>query len=167
MSNDAMDFLMSTGAPTIKFPRHGAKCEGEVLSMEKTQQTDIDGKPRTFDDGNPMWQIVITLQTTDRDATIEADTGARRLFAKGYMLQAIRAALREAKFQGSDMVRGVLEVTYTGDGEVKRRGYSAPKLYSARFWPPPADDNEPDEGVSRMDPGPPIEDYDLDGGVAS
>ena len=132
----ANDLLTRSGAPSAKFPVIGTTCKGTVLGAEKTQQTDIDGNLLTWDNGEPRWQVVITVQTDDRDPDIEGDTGERRIFAKGQMLNAIKQALRDAKVTGLE-VGGTIAVQYVADGE-RKPGKSAPKQYVAQYKPAPA-----------------------------
>lgn len=129
----AMDLLAPSGIPSAKFAAHGDSVEGAVKSAEKKQQTDIDGNLKTWDNGDPMWQVVITLQTDERDADIEDDDGRRRLFAKGKMLEAIKAALTESKLTLTEDLW--LKVMYYADGEPTKKGYTAPKLFKAKAKP--------------------------------
>lgn len=135
MSDDALAYLMSAGVPSAKFPSIGTTVSGRIRAYEKTQQRDIDGNPKSWDDGQPMWQIVFTLETDDRDPEIEHDDGTRKVYAKAQMLNAIREAVRATGHQG-DLVGGMLAVKYTQDGPQKNRAYSAPKQYAAKFAPP-------------------------------
>lgn len=144
--NDALDFLMGSGAPALSFPEIGTVHEGIVRSYEKKQQTDIDRKPKFYDNGDPMMQLVITLETEERDPADDDDDGMRRLFVKGSMLVAVRDAVKAAKHKG-DIAGGKLAVKYVKDGKPTRPGYSAPKEFAAKFEPPAADpfgyDEEP------------------------
>lgn len=135
IDTEANDLLMSSGAPSVKFPTIGTMVKGTVMSAKRTQQTDLDNNPKTFDNGDPMWQVVITLQTDERDAEIADDTGERRLYAKGQMLTAVREALKKAGAGQLD-VGGTLAVVYEADGEKKNAGYNAPKLYRAQYQAP-------------------------------
>lgn len=139
MTEDGMDLLLG-GAPAAKFPEVGTVLKGKVLGQKKQQSKDMaTGDLKTWDDGSPMYEIVFTIQTDDRDPSIEDDDGVRRLFARGQMLKAIGAALREAKWSQS-LVGGKLGVKYARDGEATRRGFSPPKVYAAKFEPPAAAD---------------------------
>jgi hypothetical protein len=151
MSIDPNEFLNQSGVPSAKFPRPGSSTEGEVQAAEVTQQRDFDtGVPLTWDDGKPMMQIVITVATDERDPKRDDDNGLRKLYGKGNMLTAVRQAVQRS---GAELrPGGWLKVTYTGDGEIKRRGKNPPKLYTAEYRPGPAaavdaliagDDEEP------------------------
>lgn len=148
MSQQSVDDFLTGGsrAPSAKFPTVGTTIKGVVLGKEMQQQRDIaTGEPKTWADGNPQMQAVITLQTDERDASIEDDDGQRRVFAKGNMVAAIRDAVKDAGKKQLD-IGDELAVKYVGDGEAKTRGFSPPKLFKAKVTPgtPPKTAN-PDE----------------------
>lgn len=134
IDNSALD-LLAGGGSSAKFSTIGEVHKGEVVSAVRTQQTDFDtGLPKSWDNGDPMWQVVITLQTAERDADDATDDGIRKIYAKGEMLKAIQRGLKEA---GATLeVGGTLAIEYTGDGEAKKRGMSPPKLYRAQYKAP-------------------------------
>lgn len=123
--------LLAGGAPSAKFPTPGTTVKGKVISAEVTQQTDFaTGEVKTWDDGSPRLQIVLTVQTDERDPEITDDQGERRIFVKGQMLTALKQALRAVGAR--DITPGdTIAVQYTGDGEAKR-GMNAPKLYAVQ-----------------------------------
>jgi hypothetical protein len=130
------DFLMGGGgAPSAKFDTIGRTYKGTILKSEMRQQTDISGTPKNYDDGNPMMQAVITIQTDERDSSIEDDDGQRRLFVKGNMQKAVRDAIVASRCS-TLALGGTLAVRYTGDGIPKRAGLSAPKEYVAQYVAP-------------------------------
>jgi hypothetical protein len=134
-TNDALEYLMG-GAPTLSFKELGTVHKGKIRSYEKTQQRDMDsGSPKVWENGEPMWQIVFTLETDERDPELDGDDGVRRLFAKAQMLTAIRDAIRKSGHRG-DVKGGVLAVKYQEDGPAKTRGFNPPKVYAARFEAP-------------------------------
>lgn len=139
-TTDANAFLMGGGGKSAKFTTVGDKVDGEIINTEVTQQTDItDGSLKTWPDGNPMMQLVITLQTDDRDD--DQDDGVRRVFAKGSARKAtttvgaIRAAVQAAGAKSLE-VGGRLQLAYTGDGVAPKAGFNAPKEYAAKYTPP-------------------------------
>lgn len=135
MTDDGMDLLLG-GAPAVKFPEIGSKVTGKVIAQKKQQSKDMaTGELKVWDDGSPMYEIVFTLKTDERDPSVDDDDGTRRLFARGQMLKAIGDALRKARWSAA-LVGGTLGVKYAADGEAKRRGFSAPKVYVAMFEPP-------------------------------
>ncbi|WP_406419992.1 hypothetical protein [Streptomyces sp. NBC_00842] len=134
---NANDFLMGGGgAPSASFPTPGTKIGGTITEPPTVQQQrDLkDGKPKFWDDGNPMMHLVVTIQTEQRDPTIDEDNGMRRLFVKGQLKNAIAEAVRAAGAPGLQ-VGGILDVAYTHDGPVSQRGFNPPKQYAARYTP--------------------------------
>ncbi|MFF9129153.1 hypothetical protein [Streptomyces sp. NPDC014806] len=132
---DANNFLMGGGgAPTAKFPAPGTTVGGRITEEPKVeQQRDIQtGEKKFWNNGDPMMQLVVTVQTDQRDPSLEEDDGRRRIFVKGVMKNAVADAVRAAGARGLE-VGGQLFVTYTHDGEPKQRGFSAPKQYAARY----------------------------------
>src|SRR5215211_6098948 len=133
---------MQGGIPSAKFPAVGAIVKGKIIASEVAQQRDVDtGQPKTWSDGNPMLQLVITLETDETDPNMDDDTGHRKLYAKGggdkAMLGVIRAAIKAA---GSTKIENcaTLTVKYIGDGERKKAAFDPPKQYAAKYEPPPA-----------------------------
>lgn len=138
MSNDSYGFLAGGGPASGKFKAHGDTVGGPiVVEPSQQQQTNMDNKPLTWDDGSPRMQLVVTVQTDLRDPSIEDDDGKRRLFVKGEMRKAVQQAVIAAGAKGLD-VGGELHVTYVGDGEPARPGLIAPKLYSTKYIKPSA-----------------------------
>lgn len=134
----ANDFLMSGGGgKTAKFPTPGTMVRGKVLSAEPRQQREYNpdgvGKPKFWDDGKPMMELVIALQTTEIDPDDEQDDGVRMVYASNKMLKAVKEAVRP---HGGLAIGGDLAIKYTGDGEAKTRGFHPPKLYKAQYAPP-------------------------------
>ena len=142
MSNDVNSFLFEGGAKSFQWgERPGTVCRGVIESAELRQQTSLeDNKLLTWDDGRPRMMLVITLQTTDRED--DSDTGLRAIYAKGgrfevaegegtSMRDAIAQAVKDAGASSIDP-GDELAVGFTGVGKAKR-GYTAPKLYTASF----------------------------------
>jgi hypothetical protein len=134
---NANDFLMGgAGAPSAKFPTVGTSHGGRITEQPTVeQQRDFQtGNPKFWDDGNPMMQLVVTIQTDERDPSVENDNGRRRIFVKGQLKTAIQEAVRSAGARGLE-VGGHLTVTYTHNGEVKKAGFNPPKLFTAVYVP--------------------------------
>jgi hypothetical protein len=141
MTQDVNTYLNSTGAPSAKFEKVGDKIGGVILDAQLREQTDFaTGAVKYYDDGKPMMQVVITLQTNQNDPAIEDDDGRRRIYAKGQML----AELRKAVGRGGIQVGGKLAIKYAANGEAKK-GLSAPKHYQVRYEAPPEDLFEEEE----------------------
>lgn len=137
MSTPTADqFLMGGGVKSAKFANIGDGISGTISEYpEVRQQTDLKtGKLKTWDDGRPKMQLVVTLQTTLRDDA--EDDGLRRIYVKGKSLtDVVRDAVRKAGAQGLE-VGGQLRVQYVGDGEAANRSLDPPKLYAAEYARP-------------------------------
>ncbi len=136
--SDIDDFIHgSRGAPSAKFPAVGTVVKGAIATKpEVSQRRDIDGNLMTWDDGNPRMQLVITLQTDERDPDVEDDVGLRRIFAPrpSNLLAAIADALKKS---GARLEPGgTLAVKFTGEKPHERKGYNAIKEYVAQYQPP-------------------------------
>lgn len=134
MTTDPNDLLLGAGLPSCKFPTFGTTVKGTVLHSEVAQQTDINGNKLTWDNGDPRTQVVITLQTDERDPSIEDDDGRRKLYCKPQMQKAIGDALRAvgAKLE----VGGTLAVRYESDAPPKVKGHNGAKQFVAQYQPP-------------------------------
>jgi hypothetical protein len=136
---DAKTFLMG-GGQSASFSEHGDRVVGVITKDPDVVQTKDfkTGKPEFYDDGNPKEQLVITLKTQDHDPDDETDDGTRRVYVKGKNIRnAIRSAVRNAGADGL-AIGGILDITYTGDGEPAGKGLSAPKEYAAKYYKPSA-----------------------------
>jgi hypothetical protein len=129
---DTLDDLLGAAAPALTFPEIGTSYTGVILNMAKGIQRDPDGTERTFDDGTPRPQGIITLQTDEHDD--DDDDGQRRLFVKGAMIKSYREACRRAKVRGP-RIGDTITVAYTADGEKKGRGMNPPKLFTIDITP--------------------------------
>lgn len=134
---DADQFLMGGGVPSAKFETVGASVTGTITQRPDVQQrTDFDsGQPLFWPDGKPMLQLKVVLATSQRDPSEPDDDGLRAIYIKGNMQKAVQQAVRAAGAKGLE-VGGTLTVTYSGNGEQKKRGMSAPKLYTATYVKP-------------------------------
>jgi len=147
MSTDDIDkFLSGGGGKAAKFDSMGDMVKGTVIDCSLSQQTSMDdNKPLFWDNGDPRMQLVIKLQTEDRDESIEDDDGIRTLYAKGGNFEvaegqgkAMKNAIADAVKASNAKLRegGTLKVAYTGEGKKTNRGYSAPKLFTAKYEGP-------------------------------
>jgi hypothetical protein len=131
-------FLMGGGVKSAAFPTVGTAVSGRIVrAPEVRQQTTPEGQPKTFDNGDPMMQLIVQIATDERDPQNVEDDGVRGVYIKSNMLNAVRDAVRKTGAKGLE-VGGTLTVTYIGDGEKKRAAHSAPKLYTASYAPPTA-----------------------------
>jgi len=125
----AAQALTSQGGGAIaKFPNIGDTVKLKITGLEQRQQTDFQtGEPITWPDGKPKMQFVFT--GIDQDSQEEI-----RLFAKGFMLSAIKDALTAA---GTNLeAGGILAVKYSADEPASRPGLNPAKKYVAQYQPP-------------------------------
>ena len=138
MSEHNVDSFLFGSGKSASFPHIGSSITGTVSAPpELQQQRDMEsGKPLTWDDGNPRMQMVITLDTDERDPEDPDDDGTRRLFVKSGMKPAIARAVNAAGASRIE-VGWRLTVTYTADDNArKKKGFSAPKIYEATYVRP-------------------------------
>lgn len=151
---DPASFLMGGSVPSASFLKIGDSVSGTISEPPTVQQQRdmTTNEPKVWENGDPMMQLVVTLQTDERDRKIEDDDGRRRIYVKFNMKKSVADAVRKAKAKEL-LVGGKLTVTYTHDGEVTRRGFSPPKFYSAVYSPPAAaflDGEDHPDGPSRI-----------------
>ena len=127
------DTLLGPGVASATFPEIGASISGTILDVAASDQRDLEGKVRTFATGEVRRQVVLTLQTQLCDD--DDDDGRRRLFVKGGMTKAFRAALQAVKAPGP-RPGGKVKVTYAGDGEPPSKGLNPPKQFAVTYTPP-------------------------------
>ncbi len=138
--NDVFDSIAGASGASARFPAVGATVEGVILRVSRKQATVFGTKePKFWKSGDPVMVSIFALQTEERDPEIEDDDGLRNLYVESIrMREAIKEALKAAGFKRGDTFAGAtLKVQYVGDGE-PTAGASAPKLYRAKFTPPPA-----------------------------
>lgn len=140
----ANDFLMGESVPSAKFPQIGATvtgtiCEPPVVQQQRDYTT---GELKFWSDGNPMMQLVVTLQTTERDPDIVDDDGRRRVYVRGQLKKAVQRAVKATGAPGLE-VGGQLTVTYARDGQPTNPRFNPPKEYTATYHPPAAGATEP------------------------
>lgn len=130
------DELMSGGHKAAVFPdqQFGTVVGGRIVEKPMTtQQLDFDSRqPKFYDDGNPMWQVVVAVQA--QPAT-DDDDGIRAFYLKSQMKKAVQEAVRRGG-AGRLEVGGELQIRYVRD-EPNSRGRGKPKkIYEARYTPP-------------------------------
>lgn len=140
-TQDPNEFLDGGGLPTAKF-QVGTLWRGQITDLEVTQQREYNpkgpGAKKTWPDGNPMMQLVITIQTDVRDPEIEDDDGRRRIFVDGKRKREAVTAARNAS--GAKLAKGgMIAIKCTGE-EQAEPGMNPAKLYAAEYKPPSAED---------------------------
>lgn len=133
-------FLLGGGGKSASFENIGDSITGTVVSTEVRQQTDLSGNPRTWDDGNPIMQLVVKLQTTHRED--QDDDGVRAVYVKGSkkagsrsLHDAVATAVRSSGAKSLEE-GGTLTVTHDGTEPSSTRGFNDRKLYTASYVAP-------------------------------
>lgn len=127
---DITNELLASGSPIVKFEQEGDVRKIKITNITKQQETDFDtGEPVTWPNGQPKYQYVVT-------GTVDGDEA--RLFIKGYMVDALREALRKANVQAGDTLSGgTLTVKWDSTDEPRRKGMQGARRYVAKFEPAP------------------------------
>jgi hypothetical protein len=142
-TNPADQFLLGGGGSSAKFDSIGDSVTGVIVSTDVQQQTDITtGAPLTWDNGDARQQLVVRLQTTQRDPDNTDDDGVRNVYVKGSkkagtksMHDAVATAVRASGSKGLE-VGGTLTVTFVGEEPPQQRGLSPRKLWEATYAQP-------------------------------
>lgn len=147
---DANALLSTGGDPIVKFAKIGDSITGFLVDAEVADQTTPQGAPVVDEKtGRVKKQIIYTLQTDERDPSIEDDDGKRRVFAKWAIQQAISEELRE---QGLEKVglrpNGKLTITHTSVKPASTRGFSDMKLFTVKYEAPGLPSSTEDSGAS-------------------
>lgn len=151
-----LEEFFAGGGTYAKFSEPGDVCSGVIVTEPRVvQQNDYDtGKPAFYEDGNPMMQCIVTVQTDERDPDKEDDDGKRDIYIKGQLKYAVSQALKAAGSK-APKVGGLFTVTYTHDGERTSPKKKPPKQYVATYVPPETVDRESFFGASNGQTAPP------------
>ncbi len=116
------DFLTSgSKSPSVKLAEVGDVVTGTVRNISKLEDKELNGEVRRWPNGDPKHVYAFTLDVAGEEQT---------LWVRGQMVTAIREAASAAKV--NSLIGCKLTVKHTGLGEVKQKGYNAPKLYKAK-----------------------------------
>lgn len=129
------DELMSGGHRAAVFPdqQFGTVVGGPIVEKPRTeQQRDFDSRqPKFYDDGNPMWQVVVAVQAGPAS---DDDDGVRAFYLKSQMKKAVQEAVRRAGAERLE-VGGTLHIRYVRDEPNSRGRGKDKKIYEARYVP--------------------------------
>lgn len=131
---DPNELLDGGGITGAKFAV-GTVWKGQITAIDVNQQRDFKTKQlKTWPDGNPMMQVILTIQTDVRDPAVDDDDGRRRIFLGGKRIREAVTAARNAT--GAKLaVGGTIAVQCTGE-EPAEPGMNPAKLYVAEYKPP-------------------------------
>lgn len=118
-----MDDFLSSGSsrPAVKLADVGDIITGVVREISKLEDKEINGEIRRWPNGDPKHVYVFNIDINGEEHS---------LWVRGQMVTAIREAASSANVK--NLVGCKLTVKHTGLGEVKQKGYNAPKLYKAK-----------------------------------
>lgn len=130
----------SKGLPSAFRRDHpiGTVWAGKVVRVDVRQVRDDDGQPDTWDNGDPKQQVIVAIQTDQRDPERPGDDGVRGIYIKwwGEQRKALREALETAGAEDIE-IGGMFAAQYVGDGEQpKNKMFSPPKLMRYEYKAP-------------------------------
>jgi len=130
MTIDITTELLGSSGSSLKFEAEGDIVKIRITRIEKQQETSYDdGTPVTWPSGDPKWQYVVNGIADGEDA---------RLFVKGYMIDALKEALRKAGVQpGQPLDGGTLSMKWDSTDEPRKAGMKGARKYVAKFEPAP------------------------------
>lgn len=134
---NASDDFLGGNAKSATFPTVGTSYSGTITRVgEPQQQKDpADGKPKTYDDGNPVMVLPVEIQTSVREDA--DDDGKRTIWVASGIRFAVRDAVRKAGAKGL-REGGMLTITLTTVDAPTRPGINGVKHYAASYTPPAA-----------------------------
>lgn len=141
------DFLNGGGGggKSFKFATVGDTHEGTILSAEVAQARDIDNEPKTWPDGNPVYELRIKCQSALRED--DEDDGVRTWYCSGgkgeatdgkglSAQEAVKAALAESGMREIP-IGGGIKIRYSGTKAASKRGHNPAKRWLVKFTPAP------------------------------
>lgn len=133
MSNDWLSQNSGgSGGPSAYFGTVGDKVAGVITSTPRTVATEFG--ERLVIELKAISGSTAAKGTNGEDGPIEDGDDVTIWVKPGAMASAIRRAINEAGADG--LTEGdTLAIAYSGDGEKKKAGWNAPKLYQARYVP--------------------------------
>jgi hypothetical protein len=134
---DPNAFLMGAAVPSAKFDHVGAEVSGRVVHRETRLQTVFGtNEVKHWPSGDPMYQLVVHIQTTQRSPMIENDNGVRAIYVKGKnFTDAVRDAVKAVGAPGVE-VGGSIRVQYVGDDN-SSKAPQKPKMYAVQYMAAP------------------------------
>lgn len=134
---DGNELLMSGGIKSAGFQILGDTVVGTIIDqpkqvqMTKYKSDELDYWPS----GDPKMQIVVTIQTDERDPADPTDDGRRRLFITPRMMKPTREAVLRAGVKGLAIGGRLAERWVSGSGE----GAGNAREFAAEYAPPVVD----------------------------
>ena len=118
--------MLSSSAPSLKFAAEGDTVSIVVESLTKMPETAFGtGEPVLWPSGDQKYQWLVTGTSNGEEA---------RLYIKGYMVEALREALRKADAQpGEDVTGWKLTVKWASTEQPRHVGMQGARKYVAKF----------------------------------
>ena len=134
MSEIGTEAFTDGGGHSATFLEQSKWVVGTILDVSEKQEKAFGTKElKVWPDGKPKMQMVVSIQTEERDPTLADDDGVRVVYCKFGQTRAIGDAIKETGYQGP-MVGGKLGLCWSGDEDT---GKGNPlKLWKAKFEPP-------------------------------
>lgn len=129
------------GAPPIAI-------EGEIVNDPFVRHAkDLETlEPKYWPNGDPVYELIVDVQTNLRDPSDPADDGVRRHYLGGYKKKAVELALKKAAVRGAPKRGGWLKLVYTADNlQEQKRGKRPPKMWEAEYRAPAPGQAEADQ----------------------
>ncbi len=135
---DPDEFLQGgTKVPAAKFATIGDTVVGTVVDRAVQQCRDFENNElESWPDGNPKLQLVITLQTDQRDPSLEDDDGKRRIYARKPSSMFVAIAEVTSKKGLKLLPGGRLAVRFVGEKPNENPRLNPIKQYVAQYRPP-------------------------------
>lgn len=130
------------GGKAVKFTAPGSGITGKVTGWREEQMRKYSpngqGELDTWDDGSKKMQVVINLDTDERDSSVSDDDGARSLYIastrqKRALINALRAGGSKEPDEG-----GTLTMTFVGNDPDSKNPANPAKMYQASWVKPPS-----------------------------
>lgn len=133
----------SGGTTSAKFEDVGDVHEGKIISVDIRQRTKFGTTELAWwdkEETRPQEQVLVTIQTDERDDEIEDDDGSRTVYIKkwGSQWQAFKNAAKNGTPKGEDpdvKVGGHFKAEFTGYGKAEK-GMQKPKLFEYTYTAP-------------------------------
>jgi hypothetical protein len=133
----ADDLLFGGGAPSADLKNIGARVSGIIVDKDTQHETDFTTKePKYFKSGDPVIQIVLTLQTDLRDPSREDDDGIRKVYLKAQWKTEFSKAVAAT---GTKAITLGAWVQFIRTHDAKSDGGGSDKKYVAVEYRLPAD----------------------------
>jgi hypothetical protein len=129
---DADSLLFGNSITSAKFASHGDKIAGHLVGKDTQHKAKFNPQNPSdkselmyFKSGDPVLELILDLQTDERDPEVENDNGVRRVYVPFQMQQALQQAVKEAGIKKSLPLGSHIEITHTHS--VPSKGGGSPR----------------------------------------